>query len=183
MIVWRRQTPFVEPVILNLNVERGSTPKIHEMANTYTQISIHAVFAVKFRENIIRDSWRDELFRYISGIITSEGAKSLAVGGWKDHVHVFFGLQPVLSVSVLLQKIKANSSRWINERGFLKGKFQWQEGFGAFSYSRSQRDTVIKYIMNQEEHHRKLTFRDECMKLLKEFEVEYDNKYLFEFYE
>lgn len=153
------------------------------MANTYTQISIHAVFAVKFRENIILDTWRDELFKYISGIIKAEGAKTLAVGGWKDHVHAFFGLQPVLSVSEMLQKIKANSSRWINERGFVKGKFQWQDGFGAFSYSRSQRDTVIKYIMNQEEHHRAQTFREEYLGLLQNFEVEYDEKYLFEFYE
>lgn len=153
------------------------------MANTYTQISIHAVFAVKFRQNSISDSWRDELFRYISGIIKSEGAKPLAVGGWKDHVHIFFGLQPVMSVSEMLQKIKANSSRWINERQFIKGKFQWQEGYGAFSYSRSQRDTVIRYIMNQEEHHRKLSFRDEYFELLKSFEVEYEDKYVFEFYD
>jgi putative transposase len=153
------------------------------MANTYTQISIQAVFAVKFRENLILDTWRDELFKYISGIITAEGAKSLAVGGWKDHVHIFFGLQPVLSVSEMLQKVKANSSRWINARGFVKGKFQWQEGFGAFSYSRSQRDTVIKYIMNQEKHHRKQTFREEYFEFLKHFEVAYDEKYVFEFYD
>jgi len=153
------------------------------MANTYTQISIHAVFAVKFRDNSIQESWRNELFKYISGIIKAEGAKTLAVGGWKDHVRAFFGLTPVLSVSEMLQKIKANSSRWINEREFVKGKFQWQEGFGAFSYSRSQRDTVIKYIMNQEEHHRAQTFREEYLGLLQNFEVEYDEKYLFEFYE
>ena len=153
------------------------------MANTYTQISIHAVFAVKSRENIITKEWRDDLHKYISGIITDEGAKSLAVGGWKDHVHAFFGLQPALSIAELLQKIKANSSRWINKERFIKGKFQWQEGYGAFSYSRSQRDPVIKYIMNQEEHHRTETFREEYVGMLNNFEVEYDEKYLFEFYE
>ena len=153
------------------------------MANTYTQISIHAVFAVKARENIITKEWRDDLHKYISGIISDEGSKSLAVGGWKDHVHVLFGLQPVLSISELLKKIKANSSRWINERHFVKGKFQWQEGYDAFSYSRSQRDPVIKYIMNQEEHHRKQTFKEEYLGMLKNFKVDYDEKYLFEFYE
>ena len=153
------------------------------MANTYTQISIHAVFAVKARENIITKEWRDDLHKYISGIISDEGAKSLAVGGWKDHVHVLFGLQPVLSISELLKKIKANSSRWINEQHFVEGKFQWQEGYGAFSYSRSQRDPVIKYIMNQEEHHRKQTFKEEYLAMLKNFKVEYDEKYLFEFYD
>ena len=147
------------------------------MANTYTQISIHAVFAVKARENIITKEWRDDLHKYISGIIGDEGAKSLAVGGWKDHVHVLFGLQPVLSISELLKKIKANSSRWINEQHFVKGKFQWQEGYGAFSYSRSQRDPVIKYIMNQEEHHCKQTFKEEYLAMLKNFKVEYDEKY------
>lgn len=153
------------------------------MANTYTQISIHAVFAVKNRENIIAKKWRDDLHKYILGIISDEGAKSLAVGGWKDHVHVLFGLQPILSIAELLKKVKANSSRWINEQHFVEGKFQWQAGYGAFSYSRSQRDPVIKYIMNQEEQHRTQTFREEYVGMLKKFEVEYDEKYLFEFYE
>jgi REP element-mobilizing transposase RayT len=153
------------------------------MANTYTQISVHTVFAVKGRANIITKEWRDDLHRYISGIVTGEGAKLLAVGGWKDHVHVFMGLQPVLSIAEILQKIKANSSRWINEQHFVKGKFQWQRGYGAFSYARSQRDPVIKYIMNQEEHHRNQTFREEFIGMLINFEVEYDEKFLFEFYD
>ena len=152
------------------------------MANTYTQISIQAVFAVKGRQNIITKNWRDELHKYISGIIKSE-AKPLAVGGWKDHVHIFFGLPPVICISDFMQKVKANSSKWINEKRFVPGKFQWQSGYGAFSYSKSQRDAVINYIMNQEEHHRTKTFREEYIEMLQKFEIEYDEKYLFEFYE
>ncbi len=153
------------------------------MANTYSQISIHAVFAVQSRENIINQSWRDNLHKYISGIITEVGAKSLSVGGWKDHVHIFFGLPPSLAISEIMKTVKANSSKWINEKKFVKGKFQWQEGYGAFSYSKSQRDVVINYIMNQEEHHRNKTFREEYLEMLKSFDVAYDDKYLFEFYE
>jgi len=152
------------------------------MANTYTQISIQAVFAVKGRENIITKEWRDDLHRYIAGIIQKE-ATSLAVGGWKDHVHVFFGLPPAISISDMLQKIKANSSRWINEQKLVNGKFQWQEGYGAFSYSRSQRDAVIKYVINQEEHHRRKIFREEYLDMLQKFEIKFEDKYLFEFYE
>jgi putative transposase len=153
------------------------------MANTYTQISIQAVFAVKGRENIITRDWRDNLHKYISGIITNEGAISLAVGGWKDHIHIFFGLRPVSAISELLKKVKANSSSWINEQNVFKRKFQWQEGYGAFSYSRSQRDSVIKYIGRQEEHHQKRTFKSEYLAMLKNFDVTYDERYLFEFYE
>jgi putative transposase len=152
------------------------------MGNTYTQISIQAVFAVQDRANFITSEWRDTLHKYIAGIIQKE-ATSLAVGGWKDHVHIFMGLPPALSISDMLQLVKANSSKWINTQKFIKGKFQWQEGYAAFSYSRSQRDAVIKYIMRQEEHHQRKTFREEYLDMLKKFEVDYDEKYLFEFYE
>lgn len=127
--------------------------------------------------------WRDNLHQYISGIITNKGAKSLAVGGWKDHVHIFFGMPATTSLSNFMSAVKANSSKWINEQYFLKGKFQWQEGYSAFSYSRSQRDMVIKYIVNQEEHHQTKTFKDEYLKMLVDFEIAYDSKYLFEFYD
>ena len=154
------------------------------MPNTYTQITIHAVFAVKGRANIITKGWRDELHSYVTGIIQSEkNVKSLAVGGWKDHFHILIGLPPTLAVSDLLQKVKQNSSKWINEKKFTLGKFQWQEGFGAFSHSRSQRNNVINYIMNQEEHHKNITFREEYLDMLKKFDVDYDEKYVFEFYE
>ncbi len=153
------------------------------MPNTYSQITIHAVFAVKNRENIITKEWRDNLHQYISGIITNKGAKSLAVGGWKDHVHILFGLPVTISLADFIGAVKANSSKWINEQQFIKSKFQWQDSYGAFSYAKSQRDIVINYIMNQEEHHRTRTFKEEYLKMLNDFEVVYDDKYLFEFYD
>ncbi|RCK74529.1 MAG: putative transposase [Ignavibacteriae bacterium] len=153
------------------------------MANTYSQINIHCVFAVKGRENILADHFRYDLFRYISGILKNDNVFPLAVGGWKDHVHVFFELKPDLKISDLMRMVKATSSKWINENRFLKGKFNWQEGYGAFSYSRSQRDAVINYIINQEKHHRKKTFREEYLELLRRFEIEYKDEYVFEFYD
>ena len=153
------------------------------MANTYTQINIQSVFAVKGRENILKENFREDLFRYISGILRQKGTFPLAVNGWKDHVHIFFELPPVLSVSDILREVKASSSKWINENRFVPGRFEWQEGYSAFSYSRSQRDGIIKYIIGQKEHHRTRTFREEYMDLLKEFEMEYDARYLFEFFE
>lgn len=152
------------------------------MANTYSQISIQVVFPVRGRENLIVNTWRDPLHQYIAGVIRTE-ATALAVGGWKDHVHIFFGLPPTLSISDLVQKVKANSSRWINEQKFVKGKFQWQKGYGAFSYSRSQRDAVINYVMNQEQHHKAKAFREEYLDMLNKFEIIYEPKYLFEFYD
>lgn len=114
------------------------------MANTYSQITFHAVFSVKNRGNFITKTWRDDLHKYISGIITNKGAKSLAVGGWKDHVHILFGMPVTMSISDFMSVVKANSSGWINDQGFVKGKFEWQAGYGAFSFSKSQRDIVIK---------------------------------------
>jgi putative transposase len=153
------------------------------MPNTYSQITIHAVFAVKHRKNFIIKDWRDELHRYIAGIINKKGAKSLAVGGWLDHVHALFGMPVTTSIADFMNAIKSNSSKWINEQQFLKEKFEWQGGYGAFSYAKSQRDTIINYIMNQEEHHRTKTFREEYLKMLTDFDVEYDDRYLFEFYD
>ncbi|MBK7377173.1 MAG: IS200/IS605 family transposase [Ferruginibacter sp.] len=152
------------------------------MPNTYSQITIHAVFAVKYRDNFIVKEWRNDLHRYISGIINGKGARSLAVGGWNDHVHIFFGMPVTASISGFISAVKANSSRWINEQHFIKGRFQWQEGYGAFSYAKSQRDVVIRYIMNQEEHHRTRSFKNEYLRMLADFEVDYDDNYLFEFY-
>jgi putative transposase len=153
------------------------------MANTYSQITIHSVFAVKGRENFITKNWRDDLHQYISGIITKKGAKSLAVGGWKDHVHILFGMPVTTCIADFMSAVKANSSKWINEQEFIKGKFQWQDGYGAFSFAKSQRDIVIKYIMNQEKHHSAKAFKEEYIKMLTDFDVAFDNKYLFEFYD
>ena len=149
------------------------------MANTYSQIYIHIVFAVQGRQNLIHKSHRDELHKYITGIVQKRGQKMLAVFCMPDHAHLFTGMKPSISISDLARDVKAGSSKFINENKWMKGKFNWQEGFGAFSYSRSQIDTVIKYILRQEEHHRKRTFKEEYIELLKKFEIEYDEQYLF----
>lgn len=155
------------------------------MANVYTQINIQAVFAVQGRKNFLSQSVRERLFPYISGILKNQDIFPLAVNGWKDHVHILFEMKPDISLSKTMELVKANSSKWINENGFIKGKFSWQRGYGGFSYSRSQRDSVIKYIMRQEERHRKEvnTFRVEYLKILEDFGIEYDSRYLFEFYD
>ena len=153
------------------------------MANTYTQINIHCVFAVHGHENIITKNFRDDLHRYMSGILKNDNAFPIAVGGWLDHAHVFFEQHPDTKISDLMRMLKATSSKWINDNRLVKGKFQWQAGYGSFSYSRSQRNDVINYIMNQEEHHKNKTFKQEYLEMLKKFEVPYDEKYLFEFYD
>jgi hypothetical protein len=119
----------------------------------------------------------------MAGILRNDGTYPLAVGGWMDHIHVFFELPTSMSVSDQMRMLKASSSKWINDNKLVKGKFSWQEGFGAFSYSRSQRDSVIRYIMNQEAHHRVTTFREEYLTFLKQFDIPYDSRYLFEFFD
>lgn len=148
------------------------------MANTYTQIHIHAVFVVKRREALIGGVWKDELYKYITGIIQSQGHKLLAINGMPDHLHILFGMRPVQSLSDLMQDVKGSSSKWINENRFLPVRFEWQQGFGAFSYSLSQVSRVITYIQNQETHHRKITFREEYISFLEKFGVAYDERYI-----
>ena len=149
------------------------------MPNTYTQIYIHTVFSVKNRISLINPQWKDELYKYITGIIQNHNHKLIAINGMPDHLHVFIGLKPDQSLSDLMQDIKGNSSKWINEKGFVKGKFEWQSGFGAFSYSDSQVDAVVKYIINQEEHHKKKTFIQEYTEFLEKFKVSFDARYIF----
>jgi putative transposase len=149
------------------------------MANTYTQIHIHAVFSVQNRECIIGNQWKDELYKYIAGIIRNCNHKLLAINGMPDHLHILFGMRPVQSLSDLLQDIKGSSSKWINDRKFIKGKFSWQEGYGAFSYSKSQLPQIIQYIEMQQEHHKKKTFINEYKELLDDFSIEYDEQYIF----
>ena len=149
------------------------------MANTYTQIYIHVVFAVEGRQNLIKPEHNDELQKYITGIVTAENQKLIAINNMPDHLHVLIGLQPDACLSNLVRDIKANSSRFINEKRWVAGKFSWQEGFGAFSYSRSQLDAVIQYIQNQQKHHARKTFREEYIELLEKFEVNYDKRYIF----
>lgn len=150
------------------------------MANTYSQIHLQFVFAVKHRDSLIRSQWKEELYLYISGIIEKQGHKLLAINGMPDHIHIFVGMRPNQSVSDLLQDIKRNSSLWINQKGFVNGKFEWQEGYGAFSYGKSQVKAVIDYIENQENHHKKISFREEYIDFLQKFEIEYDERYIFQ---
>lgn len=149
------------------------------MANTYTQLHIHIIFAVKYREGVVQNSWREELYKYIAGIIQTHNHKLMAINGMPDHIHILIGMRPTQSLSELLQDIKGSSSKWINEKKFVRGKFEWQEGYGAFSYGKSQIKSVIEYIEKQEEHHKKHTFREEYLAFLQKFEVEYDEKYIF----
>ena len=149
------------------------------MANTYTQIHIHSVFSVQNRLCVIRPHWENNLYRYISRIIQNKGHKLLAINGMPDHVHILFGLRPNQSLSSLLQDIKSNSSKWINENRLVPGKFSWQEGFGAFSYSKSQISRVAAYIQNQKEHHKTQSFIEEYLQFLEKFEVPYDERYIF----
>ena len=149
------------------------------MANTYTEIHIQFVFAVKHRDGLIHSSFKNELYQYIAGIIKNHNHKLLAINGMPDHIHILIGMRPTQSIADLLQDIKGNSSKWINEKKLVLGKFKWQEGFGGLSYSKSQLDTVIKYIQNQEEHHKKRTFLEEYRAFLKLFEVDFDERYIF----
>ncbi len=149
------------------------------MPNTYTQIHIHFVFAVKFRNGLINENFKISLYKYITGIIKNNDHKLLAIGGMPDHIHILIGFRATQSMSDLMKDVKQSSSKWINENKFVNGHFQWQEGFGAFSYSKSQISDVTKYIENQEIHHQKKTFREEYLEILKKFDVEYDEKYIF----
>ena len=150
------------------------------MAGTFSQLYIQTVFAVTGREHLIDKRWRDELCKYISGIITGKGQKSIIVNGVADHIHCFIGLKPSMSISDLMRDVKNNSSKFINEKGFIKGKFSWQEGYGAFSYSHSQIEQVYNYILNQEMHHQKKTFKDEYLEFLSRYEIDYKTDYLFD---
>jgi putative transposase len=149
------------------------------MPNTYTQLYIHLVFAVKFRKAMIHTAWEERLHLYIIAILQNHGHKALSVNSANDHVHVLIGLNPKQSISDIMRTIKSDSSEWINKENLTPRKFQWQEGYGAFSHSRSQLDPVVKYILNQKEHHKKVSFRDEYQKMLQDFEVQYDEKYIF----
>jgi REP element-mobilizing transposase RayT len=149
------------------------------MANTFTQIHIHAVFSVQNRISLINKSWKDRLYGYIIGIIHHHGHRVLSIGGMPDHIHILFGFRPTQALSVLMQNVKRDSSEWINREKLVMGRFSWQEGYGAFSYSKSQIPQVARYIETQEEHHKKKTFIDEYRKILTDFGLEYDDKYLF----
>ncbi|NUM80969.1 IS200/IS605 family transposase [bacterium] len=153
------------------------------MPNTYSQIYIHIVFTVKGRQNLIDEIRREELQKYISGIVRERGQKMLAIFCMPDHTHLLVGLKPDIAISDLVRDVKAGSSNFINKNKWMRGQFNWQTGFGAFSYSKSQIHDVVHYILNQKNHHRKKTFKEEYLELLKKFEIEYDESYLFEWIE
>lgn len=153
------------------------------MPGTFSQLYIQIVFAVKGRENLIGKEWKDDLHKYISGIIKGKEQKPIIVNGVGDHIHAFIGLRPSMAISDLVRDVKNNSSNFINDHQLVKGKFSWQEGYGAFSYGHSQIEQVYNYILNQEQHHKKKTFKEEYIDFLNKFQVGFDEKYLFEFYD
>jgi len=153
------------------------------MANTYTRIYLQLVFSPARRENIIPVRYKEELHKYITGIIQNRKHKLLAINSMSDHIHIFIGYNPSQSLPDLLRDIKANSSKFINEKGWIPGTFRWQEGYGAFSYGQSQIDYVIKYIDSQEEHHKKGSFREEYLKILEKYDVDFNPDYLFDFHD
>ncbi len=149
------------------------------MANTYTQIHIQTVFSFQNRKSMIAEPWKDDLYKYITAIIQNNDHKLLQINGMPDHIHILFGMRPVQSLSELMKQVKQDSFKWIIQNRLLKGKFSWQKGYGAFSYSKSQLPKVIKYILNQEEHHKRRTFREEYLALLEAHEVDYEERYIF----
>jgi len=150
------------------------------MSDTYSQIYIQTVFAVKNRKALIKSDWEEDLYKYITGIVQNQGQKMLAINGYYDHVHLFIGMKPTCCLSDLVREIKKSSNSFIKEKRFSPYDFQWQEGYGAFSYSHSQITDVIQYIQNQKQHHKKKTFQEEYLAFLKLFEIEFKNEYLFD---
>lgn len=149
---------------------------------TFTQIYIQLIFSPKHRESLLFDSFRPRVFEYLSGIITNLGHKSIIINGPSDHVHLFLGLNPKISISETVKELKRGSSIFINQQKFVPGKFEWQEGYGGFSYGKSQIETVYNYIQNQEQHQKKRTFKEEYLDFLNKYDVEFENQYLFEFF-
>jgi REP element-mobilizing transposase RayT len=153
------------------------------MANTFSQIYIQTVFAVSGRMSLITGDYKEELHKYIAGIVRNKRQKLLQINGMSDHLHILIGLRPAMALADLVRDIKSDSSDWINRRRLARGKFAWQEGYGAFSYGHSQLDMIIRYIQNQERHHKRRTFKDEYLTLLKRFEIEFKEEYVFKFIE
>lgn len=153
------------------------------MAGTFSQIYIQVVFAVKGRESLILSSWEEELYKYITGIVQNKEQKMLAINGMPDHIHFLIGMKPSCCLSDLVREVKKSSNDFIKDKRFTKLKFQWQEGYGAFSYSHSNFGNVIKYIMNQKEHHKKKSFKEEYLEFLRKFEIDFKDEYLFEWIE
>ena len=153
------------------------------MANTFSQIYIQTVFAVSNRLSLIKPEFKEDLHKYITGIIRNQGQKLICINGMADHLHILIGLKPSMALADLVRDIKAESSTYVNKNRWVRGRFSWQEGYGAFSYGHSQLDTIIRYIQNQEKHHRRRTFKEEYLEWLKKYEIPFEEKYVFEFIE
>lgn len=153
------------------------------LANTFSQIYIQTVFAVSNRQSLIKTEFKEDLYKYITGIVINQGQKLISINGVLDHVHILLGLKPAMALADLVREIKADSSNFINKERFVHGRFSWQEGYGAFSYGHSQLNSIIRYIQNQERHHSRRTFRTEYLTLLKKFDIAFEEKYVFEFIE
>jgi len=153
------------------------------MANTFSQIYIQTVFAVENRQSLITPEFSEELYKYITGIVRNQGQKLIAINGMPDHVHILIGLKPAMALADLVREIKADSTNFINSRKLVHGRFNWQEGYGAFSYGHSQLDQIIRYIQNQEKHHQKQSFKAEYMTFLRKFDIAFEEKYVFKFIE
>jgi putative transposase len=153
------------------------------MANTFSQIYIQTVFAVQNRLSLIGPEFKEGLYKYITGIVRNQGQKLISINGMPDHVHILIGLKPAMALADLVREIKADSSNFVNKNKWVRGKFSWQEGYGAFSYGHSQLDTIIRYIQNQEKHHLRRSFKNEYLALLRKFDIAFDDKYVFEFIE
>jgi REP element-mobilizing transposase RayT len=152
------------------------------MAKTFSQIYIQTVFAVSGRLSLVTSDFKEELHKYVTGIVTKQGQKLIRINGMPDHLHILIGLKPAKTLADLVRDIKSDSSEWINKKNLARGKFAWQEGYGAFSYGHSQLDTIVRYIENQEKHHRRRSFRDEYLTFLRKFEIDFKEEYVFEFF-
>ena len=153
------------------------------MANTFSQIYIQTVFAVSGRLSLITQDFKEELHKYITGIVRNKDQKLISINGMPDHLHILIGLRPAMALADLVRDVKSDSSAWINRKKLVRGKFAWQEGYGAFSYGHSQLDTIIRYIQNQEKHHRRRSFKNEYLTLLRKFQIEFKEEYVFKFIE
>ena len=153
------------------------------MANTFSQIYIQTVFAVEGRLSLIKSDFKEDLYKYITGIVKNQEQKLISINGMSDHVHILIGLRPAMALADLVQEIKADSTNFINKNKWVRGRFSWQEGYGAFSYGHSQLNTIIRYIQNQEKHHGRRSFRHEYLTLLRKFDIAFEDKYVFDFIE
>jgi len=153
------------------------------LANTFSQIYIQTVFAVSNRQSLIKPEFKEDLYKYVSGIVSNQGQKLIAINGVADHVHILIGLRPAMALADLVQEIKADSTNFINKNRWVRGRFNWQEGYGAFSYGHSQLDTIIRYIQNQEKHHKRRSFKNEYLTLPRKFDIAFEDKYVFDFIE